>query len=410
VTAPSPLTSAEGTTGRDEWVLDPAKRHLNHGSYGAVPRRTLEHQAALKRELERNPLRWFDSLPERLAAERAALAPFLGSPAHELAVIPNASAGASTVLASTRFEPGDEILVTDHVYGAVLMAAERAARRDGGVVRAVGIPLAAGSEETLELITGAVGPRTRMLIVDHVSSATARAFPVEELVAALEGSGVTIVVDGAHTPGLLDSPARVAGRSDGVVWFGNLHKFASAPRAAAVLVARGETAARLYPPIDSWGATLDYPERFDQQGTNDVTGFLSASYGIAELERLFGWQRIRDYAADLAAYAASIIAPALEALQDVPARPHVGMAQPAQPLLRLPDGIVTDGASQRVLKNRLSAEADVEAGIMVWRGQGFLRISAHAYNVAADYEQFVERGIPVIASMARSGASHSPAR
>lgn len=410
MTAPAPLTSTEGTTGREEWALDPAKRHLNHGSYGAVPRRTLEHQTVLKEELERNPLRWFDSLPERLAAERAALAPFLGAPAHELAVIPNASAGASAVLASTRFQPGDEILVTDHIYGSVLMAAERAARRDGAVVRTVPIPLAAGPRETLELITGGVGPRTRMLIVDHVSSATARAFPVEDLVSALAEAEVAVVVDGAHAPGLLDSPARAADGSDRVVWFGNLHKFASAPRAAAVLVARGETAARLHPPIDSWGAMLDFPERFDQQGTNDMTGFLSASYGIGELERLFGWQRIRDYAAELGAYAVSIIAPALEALQDAPARPEVGMAQPAQPLLRLPDGIVTDGASQRLLKNRLSAEADVEAGIMVWRGQGFLRISAHAYTVAADYEQLVERGIPVIASMARSGASRSPAR
>lgn len=403
MTRPQPLESAEGTTGREEWSLDPAKRHLNHGSFGAVPRRTLDHQAALKRELEANPLRWFDSLPARLADERAALAPFVGASADEIAVLPNASAGASVLFANLTLQPGDEVLATDHVYGSVLMGAERFTRRDGASLRVVPIPLAATAGETFDLLESHITPATRVLLIDHISSATARGFPVAELVAAATAAGIIVMVDGAHALGLVETPARVAD-SDNAVWFGNLHKFACAPRGAAVLVARGALGQNLYPLVDSWGAQLDYPERFDQQGTNDVTGFLSASFGIALIERLWGWQRVRDYSVALGNYAVSIIAPALSELQNAPAIVELGMPQQAQRLLRLPPGVAVDGDSARILKNRLSAEADVEAGIMPWQGSGYLRISAHVYNEAADYEQFVERGIPVIESLSH----HAP--
>jgi len=396
---PAPLTSTEGTSGREEWALDPGKRHINHGSYGGVPRRTLDYQRALKAELESNPLRWFDGLPERLATERVALAPFIGARADEIAVVPNASAAASVMFGNLALAAGEEILVTEHVYGSVRMGAERFATRWGAAVRSVPIALAADATETLAAIESARTARTRILILDHISSATARGFPVAELVAVASARGIRVIVDGAHAPGLVDAPARVTEADPDSVWFGNLHKYAAAPRAAAVLVARGDTAQQLYPLIDSWSLPLAFPERFDQQGSNDMTGFLSASFGIALLERLFGWDRLREYGTRLSDYAVSIITPALAELSDQDPTVDLGMPQPLQRLLRLPAGVAVDGDTARVLKNRLAAEADVEAGIMPWNGQGFLRLSAHAYNEAADYEQFVERGMPVIASL-----------
>ena len=399
VTRPSPLTTTENTTGSQEWALDPSKRHINHGSYGAVPHRTLAYQAELKRELESNPLRWFDRVPERLAAERASLAPFVGAAAHEIAVIPNASAGASVMFSNLRLTAGDEILTTDHIYGSVLMGAERFAQRFGAAIRMVSIPLAAEAAQTAELIISAFTDKTRVLIVDHIASATARGFPLDEIIPAASERGITVLVDGAHALGIVDRPATVTSGVAGVFWFGNLHKYAAAPRASAVLVARGAEAQELYPLIDSWSLPLPFPERFDQQGANDMTGFLSASFGIAEIERLFGWNRLRSYAAELSQYAVSVIAPALGELQDADPLVELGMAQPLQRLLRLPVGVAVDGDSARLLKNRLSSEADIEAGIMPWKGNGYLRLSAHAYNEASDYEQFVERGIPVIADL-----------
>ena len=408
VTRPLPLTSVENTTGSQEWALDPTKRHINHGSYGAVPRRTLEYQAGLKRELESNPLRWFDGLPDRLVAERTALAPFVGAAPDEIAVIPNASAGASVMFSNLQLAAGDEVLATDHVYGSVFMGAQRFARRFDATARMVPVPLAADASHTTELIIAAFTDRTRILIIDHIASATARGFPLEVLIAAADARGITVLVDGAHALGITEEPARATEGSASTAWFGNLHKYAASPRAAAVLVARGELAQSLYPLIDSWSLPLPYPERFDQQGSNDMTGFLSASYGIAEIERLFGWSRLRHYAAELSSYAVSIIAPALGELQDADAIVELGMAQPLQRLLRLPAGVAVDGDSARALKNRLSAEADIEAGIMPWNGSGYLRLSAHAYNEASDYEQFVERGIPIVADLRASSHSVSP--
>ena len=395
-TVPAPVRSIEGVRVWDEFGLDPAKRHLNHGSYGAVPSRTIAHQAALKQQLESNPFRWFEELPPRHEAARAALAGFVGAPIDELAMVANASAGASVVFASIPLRPGDEVLITDHVYGAVVMGAKRYTRHWGARVRVVPVPHAARSDETLARILNAVSGRTRMVIVDHVSSATARAFPVSELATALVDRDIIVVVDGAHALGI--QPA-AAIRAPNVVWFGNLHKYPCAPRGAAVLVAQGGLEQQLCPLIDSWGAELPYPHRFDLQGSLDSTGFLAAPHAIDTLESLFGWDRIHRYAADLGAWAVSIIAPALAGYMHDDPVPDVGMPLPEQPLLRLPRGVAADGEGARELKDRLAAEAGCEVDVSTWNGRGFIRISAHAYNEVGDYEHFVERGIPVIASL-----------
>ena len=395
--APAPLRSSTGRSGREEFRLDPRRRHLNHGSYGAVPGRTIDHRAALLNELEANPFRWFEHLPQQHALARAALAPFVGADAEEIAMVPNASAAASVVMSSLPLDADAEVIVTDHVYGAVAMGVARAARRAGARAVTVRVPLAAQAEETLELILSAVTARTRLLVIDQISSPTARGFPVDELALALTDSGIVVAVDGAHALGVLPAPAV---RAPHVVWFGNLHKYACAPRGAAVLVAQGRLAQNLYPLIDSWGAEQPYPQRFDSQGSIDTTGFLSAPHAIDTMDALFGWDRIRHYSADFGAWAASAVAAELETLGGPTPIPRVGLPVPQQPLLRLATGIAIDGPSARALKERLSAEADCEVGVSTWRGQGFVRLSGHVYSESADIEQFIERGIPVIASMA----------
>jgi isopenicillin-N epimerase len=394
---PGPLLSSAGTLGREEFRLDPQRQHLNHGSYGAVPAHTIDYRAALIEQLEANPFRWFEELQPRHAAVRKAIATFVGAPAHGIAMVANASAAASSVYMSFPLRAGDEVLVTDHTYGAVAMGARRYAKSWGATLRTVHVPLAARAEETSAAILGAVTERTRMVVIDHISSATARLFPVQELVEALADRDIVLVIDGAHAIGILPQSAVCAPH---VVWFGNLHKYPCAPRGAAVLVAQGELAQRLVPVIDSWGAELAYPDRFDLQGSIDTTGFLSAGHAIDTLDSLFGWDTIRQYGADLGAWAVEAIAAELQPLMDVSPTPDVGMPLPQQRLLQLPTGVAAEPVGARALKDRLAAEAECEVGVSCWNGTGFIRISAHAYNEAADYEQFIERGIPVIASFA----------
>ncbi|MDP3207914.1 MAG: aminotransferase class V-fold PLP-dependent enzyme [Rhodoglobus sp.] len=399
---PPPLTTIHGVPGREEFRLDPAVGHLNHGSFGAVPSRTIDYRAELTTRLEANPFRWFEELPPRHASVRAAISSFVGAPPSEIAMVANASAAASTLFASIPLRSRDEVLITDHTYGAVAMGAQRYARHWGASVRTAPVPHAARSNETLATILDSVTDHTRMVIVDHISSATARLFPVVELVEALADRDIIVAIDGAHSLGILPEASV---RAERAVWFGNLHKYPCAPRGAAVLVAQGDLAQRLFPIIDSWGAELPFPERFDLQGSVDSTGFLSAAHAIDTLEEQFGWDRIRAYSAELGAWAATTIASALGDLMDVDPTPDVGMPVPQQPLLRLPPGVAADPDGARLLKNRLAVEAGCEAGVTTWSGTGFMRISAHAYNEAADYEQFLDRGIPVIASL-RTGAQH----
>lgn len=395
-TPPATLRTAEGTPGRQEFSLDPRRHHLNHGSYGAVPKRTIEHRSALSRELEANPFRWFEGLPERHASARSSLSAFVGAPAGEIAMVANASAGASAVLGSLTLQANDEVLVTDHVYGAVAMGVKRAARRWGSRVVVAAVPLEATADETLALLLNCVTTRTRLVVVDQISSATARAFPVAELANVLANRGITIVVDGAHALGILPTPAL---RAPHVVWISNLHKFACAPRGAAVLVAQGALADQLDPLIDSWGFDLPYPERFDRQGSVDTTGFLAAPHAIETMDALFGWERIRQYSAEFGEWAASTVSGSLAPLMDDSPRPPVGMPVPQQPLLRLPAGVAVDSPSARDLKDRLATFADCEVGVSTWRGRGFIRVSGHAYSETTEIEQFIERGVPIIASM-----------
>jgi isopenicillin-N epimerase len=405
---PSPLLTTDGLRGREEFSLDRAQKHLNHGSYGAVPTRTIEFQAFLKARLETNPFRWFENLPAMHEETRSELAEFVGAPAGEIAMAANASAAASVVFGSVILDAKDEVLITGHIYGAVAMGAARYARRTGAALRTVSVPLSSSSTDALEVILSAITPSTRMILVDHISSATARLFPVRELVegitaiSATSGSrrDIIVVIDGAHALGLLPSPAV---RARNVIWFGNLHKYACAPRGAAILVAQGELADALYPVIDSWGAELAYPHRFDLQGSIDTTGFLAAPHAVDTMNELFGWDRIRQYSAELGGWAQRLIAEALAPLMEDNPIPDVGMPVAQQPLVQLPRGVAADGPGARSLKDRLAQEANCEVGISTWRGTGFLRVSAHAYSEASDFEHFVEHGIPVIASFRSEG-------
>src|SRR5690625_3151060 len=291
------LRDIYGRPGRECFRLDPNSTHLNHGSYGATPVNTLGYQEQLNRQLASNPLSWFDSLPSRMMQTRRDIAEFIGAPEREIAAVQNASAAASSVFNSLSLGPGEEIVVTDHIYGAIRMGAERLARRYGAVVRTVELPLRLSNEAIVDRVVGEISAKTRLLIIDHISSATARIFPVAQIAQALgRRQGLVILVDGAHSLGLMTSPAL---RPSNVVWFGNLHKFACAPSGAAVMVSQQPLADNWFPVIDSWGTPEGFQIRFDYQASSNTTAFLSAPHAIMTVKKLFGWDVVREFSAEL---------------------------------------------------------------------------------------------------------------
>ncbi|MEW1910131.1 aminotransferase class V-fold PLP-dependent enzyme [Kitasatospora sp. NPDC085895] len=398
IPAPSPLLLPDGRPAAEAWTLDPAMRHLNHGSFGAVPLAAQREQQRLREEMDRAPVVWFPGLAGRVAAARTAVAEFLRVPAGDLALVPNASAGASVVYGSLAHRPGGEVVVTDHGYGAVTMGAERLARRWGGTVRTARVPLDAGPEEAAETVLAEVTDRTGLIVLDHITSATARWMPVGAVGAAARERGVPLLVDGAHVPGLAEDPL------DGLqfdVWVGNLHKFGCAPRGAAALVAGSDLRHRLFPLIDSWAAREPFPERFDTQGTVDATGYLAAPAALDFVERTWSWKAARDYLGELADYAEHTVGEAFAELTGESAAVDVGMPVSALRLVRLPDGLAPDRLAADALRDRVAAELGVEAAFTSFGGTGYVRLSTHVYNTPEDYEYFAERCVPVLAAWAR---------
>ncbi|OQR61485.1 aminotransferase class V [Streptomyces maremycinicus] len=398
VTVPRPLTLPDGRPARDAWTLDPDLRHLNHGSFGAVPRVAQERQNALRAEMERAPVAWFPSLPGRIAAARAALAGRLRTDARDLALVPNASAGASVVYAALAARPGGDIVVTDHGYGAVTMGAERLARRWGTTVRTARVPLTADAEQAYRAVMAQVDDEVALIVLDQITSATARLLPVDRVGAEAARRGITLLVDGAHAPGLLAAPL------DGLVcdaWVGNLHKWGCAPRGTAALVARGPLRADLHPLIDSWGAAEPFPDRFDHQGTLDATGFLAAPAALDFVDATWGWDTARRYMDELAEHGARVVAEAF-GRAGTPAEPvDVGLPVPGMRLVRLPEGLGTTRLAADALRDRATAELGVEAAFTSFGGLGYLRLSAHVYNTPDDYAYFAETCVPVVERWAR---------
>ncbi len=392
------MLTPEGKPSITDWTLTPTKIHLNHGSYGSVPRIAQQHQLELKARMDENPCIWFMGQAAAVGAARVGIAEFLKVDADDLALVHNASAGVSTVYNSLSFAPGAEIVTSSHAYGAVLEGARRVARRCGGSVRIADVPLNADAEAVCELVMAEANDRTALIVLDQITSATARSFPVEAIAAAAKARGIPLLVDGAHAPGVLEFPVP---EFDGY-WVGNLHKAACAPRGTAALVARGAFKEVLDPLIDSWGFPHSFPESFDHVGTQDITSWLAAGTSFEAIERRYGWDGFRSYSAELADYGQALIGAAFTAATGEDATADVGMPVGPLRLIRLPRGLATTHEDSHAIRAWISDELDIETAITTFDGEGFLRISAHLYNSPSDYEEFAEKAVPQLAHLART--------
>jgi isopenicillin-N epimerase len=376
----NPLWGDDWPAVRALWPLEATVAHVNHGSYGAVPTPVLEEQQSWRDRMETNPLRFFRrELPAALVSARAEVAAFLGAGPTSLAFVHNATSGASTVLAAFPFEPGDAVLLTDHAYGAVRIAAERFAADRGARVDSVHLPLAADDDEVVDAVLAAMHARTRLVLLDQVTSPTARRLPLVRLVPALQERGAAVLVDGAHAPGML---AVDIDRLGADFFVGTLHKWCCAPRGTGVLHAAERWRPVLRPLVASWGEDEGFPLAFDDTGTEDPSAWLSAPRALRVLEGL-GLDRLRRHNVELAVAGQLEVAAALQvAATDLPRDSGVSMQ-----LVPLPEGVADTPAAAGALQDRIGEQAAVEVAISSFDGRGYVRLSAHAYNAPADYRR-----------------------
>jgi isopenicillin-N epimerase len=406
VSFPASLRLNSFARAREAWPLDPQIIHLNHGSFGAVPSPVVSHQDELRHRADLSPVEWFPRIAERVHEAREHTAPFVGARAEDSVFVPNASAAATVVYNSLRLQTGDEILVTDHGYGAVTMGAMRLARRFGAQVKVVSIPITASDDEAVDRFAQARTPHTRLIVVDQITSSTARRFPTRRIAEDAVQHGIRTLVDGAHAPGLIPDAAAAGG---GDWWFGNMHKWPCAPRGSALLVTQAEDRQELWPLIDSWGAPEPFPGRFDTQGTIDATTYLSTPAALDFVEQEFGWSAARESMTRMADAGAEIIAEALRPSADEdPLMPLVAPV-PSMRLIRLPQGLGATREEADDLRMQLLDTVGVETAFTSFQGVGYFRLSVHLYTEQSDLEAFVERCVPQLLQRAgvRSSASIS---
>lgn len=330
---------------------------------------------------------------ESLDPSRAALAKFLGCRSRDLVFVTNATTGVSSVLRSLRLRRGDELLTTDHNYNACHNALVETAARSGARLRIARIPFpVSGEDEIIEPVLRAVTGRTRLVLLDHVTSTSALVFPLEKLVRELDARGVDTLVDGAHAPGMI--PVNL-GKLGAAYYTGNLHKWVCAPKGAAFLWAREDKQQTLQPAVISHGNNRPrvgysaFQDRFDWAGTADVTAWFCVGEAIRWLGQLLpgGWRELRARNHALAVQARRHLCERLGVMPPCPERMLGSMAT-----LPLPERLQMTSTSAKIAPEqlRLYDEFGIEMPIATFNGRRFFRISAQIYNALEEYEYLAE--------------------
>ena len=378
---------------RSEWPLDPDVIYLNHGTVGVTPNAVLSAQGAIRHEVERAPSQFMlreqfhfagapTGRPTRVRRAADEVAPFVGARGQDLVFVDNATTGVNAVLRSLPLTAGDDILLTNHNYGATLRVAQFVARERGAAVRVAEVPYPAFDPRVLvDSIRKSLTPRTRVAVLDHVTSESALVFPVAELARVCRDTGVPVLVDAAHAPGML--PIDLA--SLGVDWYtANLHKWACSPRSCGFLWASPHRQAELHPPVISWGLDQGFAEEFDWVGTRDVSAWLAAPAGWRFLERL-GRDAVWNHNHGLAWHGAQLLADRW--------RTPLGFRETDigfMATVAMPAAAGSQPADAARVRDALLFDHHIEVQVHAAHGRIWARISAQVYNELSDIERLAE--------------------
>jgi len=369
---------------RDLFLLDPDVIFLNHGSFGACPKPIFDEYQRWQRELERQPVEFLGRRFNDLMREaRSALGNYLGADADDLVYVTNATVGLNIVARSLELHPGDEVLSTDHEYGALdrtwrFLCAKHGAKYIRQPVR---VPIQS-AEEVIEAIWSGVSDRTRVLFISHITSPTAITLPIKSLIDRARERGIITMIDGAHAPGQIDLNLRELGAD---FYNGNLHKWLMSPKGSAFLYARKAMQHLVEPLVVSWGWEAEKPsvskfvDEQEWQGTRDIAAFLSVPAAI-QFQRDHDWPRVRRDCHELVRYARQQVS---DLFGLPPLTPDAEQWFAQMSALPLP------ACDLDTLKRRLYDEYRIEIPVIHWNERCFVRISVQGYNTQADVDHLV---------------------
>ena len=370
------------------FLLDPDVVFLNHGSYGACPRPVFDVYQDWQIRLERQPVLFLGrELDGLLYESRVRLGVFLGARAEDLVYIPNATHGMNIVARSLSFEPGSEILTTDHEYGACNYTLEQFSGKAGIKVVHQAVPLLPGSttDDFVDCFWQGVTPHTKALFLSHITSPTAVCFPVEQVCRRARQEGLLTIVDGAHAPGQI--PLDLA--SMGVdIYFGNLHKWALAPKGAAFLYVRPELQNLIEPVVVSWGfhATPEmttgsrFIDYLQWTGTKDPSAALAVPAALQFMQD-HNWGDVR-HECNI------ILSQAIKRIDEVTGLAPLNLQNP-DPVLQMGIAALPGIRNLPALQKRLYREYRVEVPLIEWNGNQYIRVSIQGYNTLEDIDSLL---------------------
>ncbi len=379
-----------GSAIRSQWLLEKDITFLNHGSFGACPKKVLEVQRGFQEQMEREPVRFMKrEFPAELAKNIAKLSNLVGARPEHLVLVENATMGINAVLRSLMpsFEQGDELLTTSHVYGAVGKTLKYVSDCSGATVVQADVPFPINNaEQIIEALRVKITPKTRLALFDHITSPSGIVFPIKELIAIFKEKGIPVIIDGAHAPGLVDLDLENLGAD---YYTGNCHKWLFAPKGAAFLWVAPENRSKIHPTVISQDYEASFQEEFAWTGTRDFTPWLSIGAAIDFLNEI-GIERSRNYIKPLLIDARKIITQAMnveyaapiEMLETMVAFPLPGNPKASLKYIDTLHDIIFD-------------EYNIEVPILQVNGHCYLRISVNIYNELSDYQKLADV-LPII--------------
>jgi isopenicillin-N epimerase len=370
---------------KEQFLLDPGIHFLNHGSFGATPKAVFDVYQQWQRTLENQPVLMLDrKFEERHQLARTALGEYIGCAPEDVVYVPNPTTAANIIAKSLKFEPGDEVLGTDHEYGAMDRLWNFLVRRNGisNIREPISLPVTS-AEDVFETIWARVTNKTRVLFLSHISSGTALTFPIQPLITRAREAGIMTIIDGAHAPGQIPLNLSELGAD---FYIGACHKWLCAPKGTAFLYARKAVQGLLDPLVVSWGYEsrllgesqfIDYHEL---QGTRDISPFLSVPAAI-KFQEENNWPAIQKQAHDMLVQARRDVTAITETQ---PICPEEGGWFHQMAAIQLPELDVVE------LKTRLYDEHRIEIPVYRWNEVPLIRISIQAYNEPEDIEALLE--------------------
>lgn len=363
------------------FLLDSSITFLNHGSFGACPIPILEKQQEWQREVERQPVEFFQRrAPAFLTGARAALAAFLNVTHQDLVFVTNATTGMNIVTHSLNLKAGDEVLATNHEYGAVDRAWRFNAKERGFTYKIQPIPLAHESSKFCDLLWQGVTKNTRVISISHITSPTATIFPVIEVCKRARAEGIITVIDGAHAPGQIDLDLSLISPD---FYTGNLHKWLCAPKGSAFLYVRPEMRRLIKPFVVSWGYEAEEPtnnqflDYTEFMGTRDLSQFLVTPSAI-EFQSDHDWPKVRKHCHMLLSQIESDI----RKITRLPSIYSSDTQYSQMAAVALPKD--TDVVR---LKEELINKFRIEVPVYKWHENPLLRVSVQAYNTHHDLDR-----------------------